>query len=367
MAETRGDTQKRRSLLTFSVVGGGLRGSATAAEIRELVNSALVSYPGIGREEPRILLFEEREEILPLFDPALGKAAHRRLNGIGAEVFTGTKVTAVTPEEVVLMSGKRIPCRTVVGALTARPQAVSALPWARPDGRLPVDDFLRVPQEKSLIVAGVCADTHQNPPFLAKREIKMGRLAAYNAVAAVQGFKLLRWSKKRPWVYLAALGRYATVGRFFGIRLGGIPAWLISRALCLFTLPGLERNLRILIDWVLDIPFRNDIVVLAPQRTHKLSRAHYEVGDEIVRQGEKGDCAYLLLAGEVEALQQVNGRMERLRTCRSGECFGEIALLCDTPRTASIKCLTPVDVVVLPRDQFMTLAEGYRDLGTALE
>ncbi len=199
-----------------------------------------------------------------------------------------------------------------------------------------------------LIMAGVCADTHQNPPFLAKREIKMGRLAVYNAVAAVQGFKLLRWSKKRPWVYLAALGRYATVGRFFGIRLGGMPAWLISRALWLFTLPGLERNLRILIDWVLDIPFRNDIVVLAPQRTHKLSRAHYEVGDEIVRQGEKGDCAYLLLAGEVEALQRVNGRMERLRACRSGECFGEIALLCDTPRTASIKCLTPVDVVVLP-------------------
>ncbi len=80
LAETRGDRQKRRSLLTFSVVGGGLRGSATAAAIRELVNSALVSYPGIGREEPRILLFEEREEILPLFDPALGKAAHRRLN-----------------------------------------------------------------------------------------------------------------------------------------------------------------------------------------------------------------------------------------------------------------------------------------------
>ncbi|MGH8472748.1 MAG: NAD(P)/FAD-dependent oxidoreductase, partial [Gammaproteobacteria bacterium] len=206
LAETHGDVQNRRSLLTFSVVGGGLLGSATAAEIRELVHSALISYPGIGREESRILLFEENEEILPLFDPDLGKAAHGRLNKIGVEVFTGTKITAVSPEEVVLMSGKRIPCQTVVGALTARPRVVSAMPFARSDGRLPVDDFLRVQQEKSMFVAGVCADTLQNPA--AKRQIKMGRLAAYNAVAAIQGFKLLRWS--RPLVYLAALGRYAT-------------------------------------------------------------------------------------------------------------------------------------------------------------
>jgi CRP-like cAMP-binding protein len=137
--------------------------------------------------------------------------------------------------------------------------------------------------------------------------------------------------------------------------------------LCLLTLPGLERNIRVLIDWILDIPFRNDIVVLAPQRTHKLSYAHYEIGDEIVRQGEKGDCAYILLAGGVEVLRQVNGRLEQVTRLNPGDCFGEIALLCDVPRTATIKCLTPVDVVVLPRDQFLTLAKGYRDLGNALK
>jgi len=66
-------------------------------------------------------------------------------------------------------------------------------------------------------------------------------------------------------------------------------------------------------------------------------------------------------------LRQVNGRLEHVARLNPGECFGEIALLCDIPRTATIKCLTPVDVVVLPRDQFVTLAEGYRDLGKALK
>jgi hypothetical protein len=232
---------------------------------------------------------------------------------------------------------------------------------------VPVDEFLRGVGLKDLMVIGECARTPQSAPFLARREIRMGRLAAYNALARLRGYPLFRWSERRPLFYPAALGRYATVGRFFGLRLAGLPAWFLSRALCLLTLPGLERNVRVLLDWILDIPFRNDIVVLAPQRTHKLSRAHYEVGDEIVRQGERGDCAYLLVAGEVDVLRQTNGRPEQIARLQPGDCFGEIALLSDTPRTATIKCLTPVDVVVLPRDQFMTLAEGYRDLGSALK
>jgi NADH dehydrogenase len=354
-------------LLTFSVIGGGLRGCATAAEIRELMNSALVSYPTIGRDEPRILLFEKENRVIPRFNHAMGEIARRRLEKMGVEVSTGTNVTAVTPEEVVLASGKRIPCRTVVGALAIRPQIISTLPGTRPDGRLQVDESLRLQGMKNVIVAGDCAAIDIDVPFMAWREIKMGRFAAYNALASLQGYRLFRWPKRKPLVCLAALGRFVTVGSFFGIRLSGIPAWVISRFLCLFTLPGLERNVRVLVDWMLDIPFRNDIVVLAPQRTQKLSRAHYEVGDEIVRQGDKGECAYLLMAGEVEVLRQVNGRLEQVAKLQPGECFGEIALLSDVPRTATVKCLTPVDVVVLPRDQFMTLAEGYRDLGDALK
>ncbi len=366
-AEAVSDMERRRSLLTFAVIGGGVRGSAAAAEMRELLSSALASYPRIPRDALRVLLLEERPEVLPGFDAALGRAAHRKLRRIGVEVFTGARVRSVTPEEVVLACGQRIPCRPVVGALSARPQAVAGLPGAGSDGRLPVGESLQLPGDARILVAGDCASPQGEVPFLARREIRMGRLAAYNALALTQGLRLLRWSAKRPLMPLAALGRHATVGRCFGIPVRGIPAWLISRLLCLFTLPGLERNLRILIDWALDVPFRIDIVVLAPARTHKLGRAHYEMGDEIVRQGEPGDCAYLLLAGQVEVLKQIDGAVEQVTILHPGECFGEISLLCDTPRTATVKCLTPVEAVVLPRDQFMTLAEGYRDLGSALK
>jgi CRP-like cAMP-binding protein len=69
----------------------------------------------------------------------------------------------------------------------------------------------------------------------------------------------------------------------------------------------------------------------------------------------------------VEVLRQEGDHQQHVSRLRSGECFGEIALLGDIPRTATVRCLTGVDLVVLPRADFMTLAEGYRDFGNALK
>jgi NADH dehydrogenase len=361
------DPEQRRALLTFAVVGGGLRGSATAAEIRALINSALTAYPAIAPSEPRVLLFEERDGLLPGFDPETGLAARRRLERVGVEVLTGTNVAAVTPQEVVVPSGLRIPCRTVVGALVARPRIVSTLPRARLDGRLAVDECLRAEGIEGIVVAGDCASIPGPSPPLIRRDIDMGRLAAYNVLASLRGYPLFRRPTKVPVVYVAAMGRSVTVGYCLGLRFGGIPAWILSRLSCLLTLPGLERNVRVLLDWMLDIPFRNDMVVLAPQRTPRLTRAHYEPGDEIIRQGAKGECAYLLLAGEVEVLTSTNGRSAQVATLKAGECFGEIALLSNMFRTKTVKCLTPVDVVVIHRDHLLLLTEGYRELGGVLK
>ena len=70
--------------------------------------------------------------------------------------------------------------------------------------------------------------------------------------------------------------------------------------------------------------------------------------------------------GQVEVYRESNGGQKTLAVLQNGDCFGEIALLSDSSRTATIKCLTAVDVTVLPRDQFLALAEGYRELGDAL-
>ncbi len=366
-AEESSDAGERQAALTFCVIGAGVLGSGTAAELRELINSALVSYPGIESRKLRVVLVERAPEIIPRYRASLGSSARRRLTKLGVEVLASTEVSAVTAEGIVLSSGDRITCDTVVGAMLCLPAVLSTVPTAQAGRRVAVNEFLQIPEADNIFVAGECAALPKRLPFLALREMRMGARAAYNAWAATQGYKPRRWSDRTQLTYLVALGRHATVGRFLGVPVGGIPAWLLARLLCLLTLPGLERNLRILIDWALDVVFRNDIVVLAPERTHKLCRAHYEPGDVIIREGDEGTCAYFIDSGEVEVVREVDGELKHLRTQKSGECFGEIALLSNIRRTTTVRCLSPVDVTIVPRDQFMHLTEGYRNLANALK
>jgi roadblock/LC7 domain-containing protein len=71
------------------------------------------------------------------------------------------------------------------------------------------------------------------------------------------------------------MGR-ASVASVPGLRFFGFPVWLVSHLACMASLPGLERNLRVVMDWMLDIPFRKHIAVLAPERTERLRRAWME-------------------------------------------------------------------------------------------
>jgi MFS family permease len=83
----------------------------------------------------------------------------------------------------------------------------------------------------------------------------------------------------------------------------------------------------------------------------------------LVRQGEPGDRFYLLARGEVEAL--VDGRVTR--TLAAGDHFGEIALLRDVPRTASVRTRTPVEVYALDREEFVAAVTGHEQSVAAVD
>lgn len=360
------DNEQRQGLLTFAVIGGGLRGTSTAVEIRSLLDTALVSYPHIRADELRVFLFEKDSSIIPQFDSAIANAAHRRLIKLGVRVYTNTAIAAVTPVKIKLSQTETILCQTVICAISARARIITSLPKLAADNRVPVDAFFQAQHLPHIFVVGDGAYLAGKRPFLALTEVKKGRLVANNVWAKTQGYQLRPWIEKHPPVNLAALGRKAAVGKLLGFRVSGVSAWFISRLLCLLTMPGLERNLRILIDWLLDIPFRSDITMLTPKPTAKLGRAHYEIGDEVIRQGEEGHCAYILVSGTVEVCKKTNGQEKRVATLGEGECFGEIALLTNMPRTATVRCLTPIEVIILPRDQLMPLITGFQELGDAL-
>ena len=86
-------------------------------------------------------------------------------------------------------------------------------------------------------------------------------MAAENIAASMRG------TAKRPFMYkplgvLVSLGRHSAVAEILGFKFSGFFAWWLWRTIYLFKLPGLERKLRVAMDWTLDLFFPRDIVLL---------------------------------------------------------------------------------------------------------
>jgi MFS family permease len=78
-------------------------------------------------------------------------------------------------------------------------------------------------------------------------------------------------------------------------------------------------------------------------------------GEEVFRQGDHGDRFYVIEDGEAEVIG--NGRV--VRTLGSGDGFGEIALLHDTLRSATVRARTPLRLYALDRRHFLSSVTGY--------
>jgi MFS family permease len=103
------------------------------------------------------------------------------------------------------------------------------------------------------------------------------------------------------------------------------------------------------------------IPVFAPLRVTALERIaqeldhlHVHAGADVIREGERGDRYYLI--GEGQCVVLIGGRA--VNAVGPGEGFGEIALLNDVPRTATVRALTDLHLYVLARDPFLEAVTG---------
>ncbi|HMA96582.1 MAG TPA: serine/threonine-protein kinase [Polyangiaceae bacterium] len=86
-----------------------------------------------------------------------------------------------------------------------------------------------------------------------------------------------------------------------------------------------------------------------------LPRKTFGAGRLIIREGDPGDAAYLIVSGSCRAFRQVGDRKEILSTMPAGSVFGEMALVLDEPRAASVEAITTTTVLVLDK---RTIDEG---------
>jgi CRP-like cAMP-binding protein len=89
----------------------------------------------------------------------------------------------------------------------------------------------------------------------------------------------------------------------------------------------------------------------------------FSAGEVIVRQGEMGDAVYALTEGTAEVwLEDAPHGSVLLRTMRSGQLFGETAVLYRGPRSATIKAKTDVTTLRIPASAFLDLLHASPEL-----
>jgi cyclic nucleotide-binding protein len=91
-------------------------------------------------------------------------------------------------------------------------------------------------------------------------------------------------------------------------------------------------------------------------QSHGILRMHFNPGEPIFQQGEAGDSMYAVIDGQVEVVrEEADGKSTILGRLGAGQYFGEMALVSEAPRMATVRALTAVEVAVMGRVEFAAL------------
>jgi NTE family protein len=114
-----------------------------------------------------------------------------------------------------------------------------------------------------------------------------------------------------------------------------------------------------------DVPFFSALPE-APLRTiaGRLKRRRYKPGDTVFREGDPADTLFLVESGRVHVWTSDNGQL--LASLGPGSILGEIALLLDVPRTATVRAVTACSMLVLSRRSLNELVRKYPSISAEL-
>jgi NADH dehydrogenase len=255
----------RKPLLTFVVAGGGFAGVETIAGMNDFLREALPFYPHLQAEMLRLVLVHSGQVILPELGEQLGRYAHEKLSARGVEIRTGVKVVELSDDEVCLNDGTRITSSTLVWTAGTAPNPLLAtLPCQTKGGRVLVNECLEVPGWPGVWALGDCALvpdplTGGSHPPTGQHALREAKAAARNVTATFRG------TAKQPFRFktigqLAAIGRRTGVARILGFNFSGVIAWSLWRTIYLSKLPRIEKKVRVVLDWMLDLLFSKDLV-----------------------------------------------------------------------------------------------------------
>jgi CRP-like cAMP-binding protein len=91
-------------------------------------------------------------------------------------------------------------------------------------------------------------------------------------------------------------------------------------------------------------------------------RLTYRAGEELFHQGDAGDAAYVILSGRADILTDSPNGEIKVAELAYNTIVGEIAILCDITRTATVRASAPMEALRIRKDVFLKLIADYPDM-----
>jgi len=91
-------------------------------------------------------------------------------------------------------------------------------------------------------------------------------------------------------------------------------------------------------------------------------RVSYRTGETLFRQGDPGDAAYVILEGRADILAEADAGQIKIAELEDNAIVGEIAILCDVSRTATVRAAAPLEALRIRKDDFLKLLADYPDM-----
>ena len=366
-ADNETDADFRRTLLTFIVAGGGFSGVEVMAELNDFVRAAVRHFRSVRQDEINCFLVHSGDRILPEITAELAAYAQKLLAKRGVKLKLKARLAAASADSAVLSTGEVIPTRTLVSTVPAGPvPLIQSLECEKDRGKLPTNSTMELKgYEGQVWVLGDCAAIHMDDgstaPPTAQHAVREARTAAANIVATLRGQPPTGFAF-RGLGKMGSLGHHSAVAEVFGLCFSGFFAWFLWRAIYLMKLPGVNRKLRVALDWFTALLFPMDLVQLRVQASRTISTGHFEAGEAVFQQGDLGDSMYVVRSGEVEIIRD-GVSVVRLG---AGEYFGELALLHEHGRSATVRATKPTDVLLIPKREFVQLLAAFPEFGAGL-
>ncbi|MCH9614108.1 MAG: hypothetical protein SP1CHLAM54_11200 [Chlamydiia bacterium] len=360
----------RQQLLTFVIGGGGFSGSEVCAEVNDLAHTLAEEYPQISHEDIRVVMVHSKNRLMDREMPEpLGVYASELMEKRGVELLFGHRLVSATPEEAILDNGDRIPSKTIISSVPSSPNPlIEALDVPKTKGRVNTNPFMQLEGHDNIWALGDCAmvpvtkDDSFAPPT-AQFAIRQAKQLASNMKCQFNNKPMKPFYFKALGM-LGALGHHSAVAQLFGrFKFSGLLAWFLWRFIYWMKLPGSDRKLKVAVSWMLEMLIPQDIVQLKISPSQGIMQLHFEPGEIIFNEGDKGDYLYIITEGKVEIFNK-KGYITHLG---QGEFFGEMALLNEKSRGATVKCEEPTNVLALRKKDFGMLIANFKELREAFE